>query len=104
MRKKQIENMLKDSPNDSFLHFALAKEYEKEEAWEDAMREYEFIVQNDPEYVGVYYHLAHVAIELEKPSEYIQKVFDDGIAISTNQHDLHAKAELQNAKTNWELS
>ena len=96
--------MLKNAPKDSFLHFALAKEYEKENNYENAIKEYEWIVENDPQYVGVYYHLAHAAIEIEKDSEYILKVFDDGISISSEQKDLHAKAELQNAKLNWEIS
>ncbi len=104
MRKKHIEEMLKDSPKDSFLHFALAKELEKEKNLEEAVNEYEWIVDNDPEYVGVYYHLAHLAIDLEKDTTYIEKVFNEGITIAQSQNDLHAKAELQNAKLNWEIS
>lgn len=104
MRKKHIQEMLQESPNDSFLHFALAKEFEKEKDYDQAISEYEWIVSNDPEYVGVYYHLAHAAIEIEKEESYIIKIFEDGISVADNQRDLHAKAELQNAKINWEIS
>lgn len=104
MRKTHILNMLKDSPNDSFLHFALAKEHEKEDDFEAAVEEYEWIVENDPAYVGVYYHLAHAAIEIEKEDRYIEKVFSQGIQTADKQSDQHAKAELQNAKMNWEIS
>ncbi len=103
MRKQHITNMLDESPQDSFLHFALAKEYEKEDNYEQAVSEYKWIVENDPEYVGVYYHLAHAAIELELESEYIESIFNNGISIAKGQNDQHAKAELQNAKMNWEI-
>ena len=103
MRKERITSMLAESPNDSFLHFAMAKEWEKEENFEKAIAEYEWIVQNDPSYVGVYYHLAHAAIEMEMEENYIAKVFTDGINVALSQNDQHAKAELQNAKVNWEI-
>jgi len=103
MRKERIKAMLVESPNDSFLHFAMAKEWEKEEDFMAAVEEYEWIVTNDPQYVGVYYHLAHAAIELEKEDDYISKVFTDGIKMAQGQNDQHAKAELQNAKMNWEI-
>lgn len=103
MRKDRIKEMLVESPNDSFLHFALAKEHEKEEDFEQAIEEYEFIMQADPKYVGLYYHLAAAAIEMDKDPDYIKAIYEKGIEIANDQKDQHSVAELKNAYVNWEM-
>lgn len=103
MRMDRIKQMLEESPNDSFLHFALAKEYEKIDDFENAIVEYEFILKEEPEYVGLYYHLAAAATEIEKEEDYIKAIYEKGINIAQEQNDQHSLAELRNAFTNWEL-
>ena len=56
-RKDQILNYLKENPNDSFLLFGLAKEYEKEGNNSEAIKLYIKIRELDANYVGLYYHL-----------------------------------------------
>ncbi len=102
-RKDQIISMLKDEPTSSFLHFALAKEYEKLNDFEEAIKEYEWIRTHDQEYVGMYYHLAAAAIEMDKDEAYIEAVFKEGEAYAQKLGDQHAFAELQNAHMNWEI-
>ena len=103
MRKDRILNMLEASPKDSFLHFALAKEYENEENWAKAIEEYEWIRSNEPKYVGMYYHLGAAAIEDEREETYIREAYEQGITIAKEQKDNHALAELQNSFMNWEM-
>lgn len=103
MRLNMIQDMLEESPEDTFLHFALAKEYEKMGEHNKALIPYEWIRENDPDYVGMYYHLAAVAIELDKPAEYIVKAFEEGVACANKLGDHHALAELKNAYMNWEM-
>lgn len=103
MRKQRIIEMLQESPLDSFLHFALAKEHEKEENWIDAIECYEWIRNHDENYVGLYYHLAAAAIEIEKDPTYITDVFLQGENIALKINDQHALAELKNSKMNWEM-
>ena len=50
--------MLKENPKDSFLCHALALEYIKIGNDGDARRLFESIVENEPNYIGTYYHLA----------------------------------------------
>ena len=57
-RFKQIQKMLIENPEDSFLRFALAKEYEKKSEWIQSIELYIKIVESDPDYIGAYYHLA----------------------------------------------
>jgi len=46
-RLEQIKNFLKQSPNDSFLKYALAKEYEKLGELSTAISTYESLVDSD---------------------------------------------------------
>lgn len=52
-----LAKRVKDHPNDSFSKFALALEIIKIDRRKSAVVLFEDIVQNDPNYVGVYYHL-----------------------------------------------
>lgn len=103
MRKKRILDMMKQQPNDAFLHFALAKEFEKESDWEKAISYYEWIRKNEPTYVGMYYHLGAAAIEHELDSEYIDEIYQAGMEMAKSQSDQHALSELQNAYMNWQM-
>lgn len=102
-RKAQILEMLADNPKDSFLLFALAKEHEKEDNWENAIEEYEKIAENDPEYLGRYFHHAAALIEIEGEESEIKEIYRQGIELANDTQDHHAKAELQNAFMNWEM-
>ena len=102
-RKENIKTMLKDDPKSSFLHFALAKEFENEDNFAEAINEYEWIRSNDADYVGMYYHLAAAAIEDEREEEFIETVFKEGKECATKLKDQHALAELQNSYVNWDL-
>ena len=57
-RLKQLQGFLENSPNDSFLLFAIAKEYEGLGQDEQALEHYLLLTQTDPGYIGTYYHLA----------------------------------------------
>ena len=47
-RLDQIKQMLSEDAKNSFLNFALAKEYESQSNYTMAIEHYEFIRQNDP--------------------------------------------------------
>lgn len=96
-RKAQIEALLADSPNDAFLRFALAKEYEKEGAAAGARDVYQELVADQPEYVGTYYHLGKILEQLGEPAA-AWKVYSDGIAIAKKLGETHAMRELAGAR------
>lgn len=101
-RKEQLLQMLKDDPQNSFLLFALAKEYEGEAEWKDAIKQYTVLMNADPDYVGLYYHLAKAHEEIEQTEDAIA-AYDAGIAVATRLSDLHALSELKGARMNLEL-
>ena len=98
----QLKEMLADDPKDSFLCFAIAKEHEKLGNLEEALEMYLVLKGNDPEYVGLYYHLGQL-YEILEQHENALKVYDEGIQIAKKQSDFHALSELNGVKTNLEM-
>ncbi len=98
-RLQQLLSMLKNSPNDSFLNFAVAKEYEGSNDDKNAFKFYLQLVENDSNYVGTYYHLG----KLYEKSEDFEKAFStykEGMKVAKSQNDQHAFNELAEAKLN----
>ncbi len=96
-RLNKIKNFLKQSPNDSFLIYALAKEHEKLGDLSTAISTYESLVESDPDYVGTYYHLGK-AYELQNDFPKALEIYEKGMAIAKEIGDKHALSELAGAK------
>lgn len=96
-RLEQLQSLLADSPQDSFLLFAVAKEFESQGNDEQARAHYEQLRRADPDYIGLYYHLGKL---LERQSDLAGAVavYRDGIDRARSAGDLHAMSELAGAK------
>ena len=101
-RLHQLKTMLEDDPKDSFLLFAVAKEYEKLGDLEHALDTFIKLKDLDAEYVGLYYHLGQLYQELDE-NDKAMEVYNEGIQIAKKQSDFHALSELNNVKTNLEM-
>lgn len=101
-RLEQLKEMLEASPTDSFLLFALAKEFEKIGELEHALEKYQFLIAHDVQYVGAYYHLGKLLERKEAMNEAL-KIYTQGIQIAKDQRDEHAARELATAKLNLEM-
>ena len=101
-KMERIKSMLKDQPNDAFLLFALAKEYEYLNNWNEAINGYQNLLEHHPFYTGAFYHLANALLQEDRIEE-AKECYEKGIAICRQQGDLHALSELQNAYTNFEM-
>lgn len=101
-RLSQLQAMLSESPNDSFLLFAIAKEYENMQDQEQALQHYLQLVENDPAYVGTYYHLAKLYEKIENPEKALE-AYAQGMEVARRAHDQHALSELSTAKLNLEM-
>lgn len=101
-RLAQLLELMKTDPDSPFLLFAVAKEYEGIGDNEKALEYYSSLLEREPEYTGTYYHYAGLLMKNERYEEGYS-VYDQGIEICRKLNDLHALAELQNAKLNWEL-
>jgi len=101
-RIQQLEALLEADKTDSFLLFALAKEHEKIEDFDKAIEIFEDLHKSDPDYIGLYYHLATLYHECSL-SEKAINICSIGINICKTEGDSHALAELQNLKMNIEI-
>lgn len=93
---KQLALNIKKNPNDSFSKFALALELLKREQVSKAILLFESILKQDPEYLGVYYHLG----KLYQQTGNVQKageLFNNGITLAEEQNNSRTKSELLEA-------
>lgn len=96
-RLQQLLHLLTESPEDSFLTFAVAKEYEGAGDDEQARDYYLRLVENDPAYVGVYYHLGKL-YERQGAIRDAFRTYRQGIDAARRAGDQHALSELAGAK------
>jgi len=91
-----LKGFLEENPNDSFSRYALALEYAKLERNDDALREFESVKKNDPDYVATYYQLGQLHQKMGQPHE-AEKTFRTGITVAAKAGDEHTRSELEAA-------
>ena len=101
-RLSSLLDLLNEDPDDGFLIFAIAKEYEGMENNEKAIAYLNELKEKQADYVGLYYHLAALYVK-EEEEEKAMEIYDEGIKIAEKLKDLHALSELKSAKLNLEL-
>ncbi|MEC3880369.1 tetratricopeptide repeat protein [Parapedobacter sp. 10938] len=95
-RLQQLIEFLKESPGDPFLTYALATEYLKLQQTDEALRHYEALVNDHPDYVGTYYHLGKLYEALGRKADAVI-TYEKGMQAARNKRDMHALSELQGA-------
>ena len=94
-RKQQLLEFLAQSPNDSFLKFALALEFIKAGDDDSALVYFKDIITHDPDYTGTYYHLGKL-YQRKNDHSLARQTLMDGID-RTKEKDPHTYAELRQA-------
>ncbi|MBC7777602.1 MAG: tetratricopeptide repeat protein [Phycisphaerae bacterium] len=100
-RLQYLNKLLEASPNDSFVLFALAKEYEGVGDDTQSLSFYLRLKEADPTYIGTYYHLGKL-FERQEDFQNAILTYKQGIEISRKAGDRHAMSELQGALLNLE--
>jgi tetratricopeptide (TPR) repeat protein len=95
-RLEQLLQFYEDDPDDAFTRFALAREYLKRGETQKALSFFEELREDDPEYVGTYYHLGKLYEKLDRPDD-AEATYEAGIGQAEKQRDQHARSELQDA-------
>ncbi len=93
----QLTELLKESPNEPFILFAIAKEYENMPDHKQALQFYLQLQSVDPNYVGLYYHLGKLYEILEQPAKAFE-TYTTGMNVARKQGDQHALSELAGAR------
>jgi len=97
-----IQLHIKENPNDPFLQYALAKELEKNQRTQAALKQYQKLMVLFPDYLGAYYHYASLLAE-EQQTEKALEISQLGIQLAEKQKDEHSKSELMSLKMNIEI-
>jgi len=93
---KKLALNIKKNPKDSFSKFALALELLKREQVTKAILLFESILEQEPDYLGVYYHLGKLYQQtgnVQKASE----LFTKGIQLAEEKNNSRTKSELSEA-------
>ena len=100
-RLPYLLQLLESSPADSFVLFAVAKEYEGTGDTANALEFYQRLRNADPGYVGLYYHLGKL---FEQGQDFGNAIstYKQGIEVARKASDFHALSELQGALLNLE--
>jgi len=93
-RLEQLNQLLTESPNDSFVLFAIAKEYLNLGELQSALSFFQRLEQTDPDYVGMYLHFGRLKIQ-QGNLDSAKELFLKGIAIADKLKDAHAASELR---------
>ena len=100
-RLAYLQKLSDEDPEDSFLVYAIAKEWEKLNLVK-ASEIFEQLKIKDANYTGLYYQLGKI---YEQMGLFVNasKIYQEGILIAKSQSDFHTVAELTSAKTNLEI-
>lgn len=93
---KQLARQIKNNPGDSFSKFALALEFRKEGEFKKARILFEDILSNDPDYVGVYYHLGKLYEATDRLDD-AKELYEKGITVADEQNETRTEKELNEA-------
>jgi tetratricopeptide (TPR) repeat protein len=98
-RLDKLFSFLEAQPDDAFLLFAIAKEYESAGDDVNALDFYQKLQQTTPQYVGLYYHLGKLFERKGEPQNALS-TYKLGIDVAQKERDFHALSELKGAKMN----
>lgn len=95
-RLVKLLEFLESDPNDPFVLYALATEYNTSNDTEKALEYYLKLIADHPDYVGTYYHLGKLYQKLGN-AEQALVIYQQGMVAARNKRDMHAFSELQGA-------
>ena len=96
-RLEQLFKYLGDSPDDSFILFAIAKEYEGAGNEQEALAYYLRLGSGHPNYVGTYYHLGKLYERIGDEGGAV-RAYSEGMMVAKKEGDRHAFSELAGAR------
>lgn len=95
-RIAKLKEFLTANPTDAFLNHALALEYVKIGDDNEARRIFETLLDQNPAYVGSYYHLAKL-LERQGQTGLAISCYEKGMEAAKKADDRHALGELRSA-------
>jgi len=100
---EQLLALKMENPDDPFILYALAMEYQKINSFETAESYYQILINEHPQYGGTYYHYAQL-LEFMNNTNLAQSVYKKGLLVLKQKNDLHLYNELNEAYKNFKLN
>lgn len=98
-REALLREFIRDEPQNPFNFYALALEI-KEKDQQEALRLFDYLLENHPDYLPQYYASAHFFFEQNQIKK-AKEIFTSGIDLAKAQNEVKALRELQNAYQNF---
>jgi tetratricopeptide (TPR) repeat protein len=92
-RRQKIEAMLVAEPEDQFLRYSLAIEYDNESRYDESVSLFSRLIQDVPPHVPSYFRGAQLLARLDRAGE-ARQWLRSGIDEARRQGDLHAAGEM----------
>lgn len=92
-RREKIEALLKDEPQDQFLRYSLACEYDNEDRSEESLALFRGLIADQPPHVHGFFRGAQLLVKLDRIAE-ARTLLRDGIEVARQQNELHAAGEM----------
>lgn len=93
-RLAKLLDFYRNDSSDPFIKYALATEYVAINDFNTALVYFEDLIENNPDYVGTYYHLGGLYEKLGRKEDAV-KTYQRGMTVARAGRDNHAFAELQ---------
>lgn len=93
-RRQKLEALLAQSPDDSFLNYALAMQCSSEGDVPGAVERLDRLLERDPEYVPAYFQLAQIVVTRGE-SDRARQLLTRGIEMARRAGDQHAEGEMR---------
>jgi hypothetical protein len=92
-RREKIEAMLQAEPQDQFLRYSLACEYDNEDRTDESLALLQDLMADDPPHVHSFLRGAQLLVKLGR-NEDARTALRTGIEVARQQNELHAAAEM----------
>jgi tetratricopeptide (TPR) repeat protein len=92
-RRAKLEEMLKSSPDDPFLHYGLAMEHRTDGQLPEALACLTRAIECDANYVAAYFHQGQILAERGE-TEAARQILREGIRVARQSGDGHAAEEM----------
>ncbi len=92
-RREKIEAMLKDEPEDQFLRYSLACEFDNEDRSEESLALFRGLITDKPPHVHAFFRGAQLLVKLDQVTD-ARTMLRDGIEIARQQNEMHAAGEM----------
>jgi Flp pilus assembly protein TadD len=93
-RIDQITKMLESEPDDVFLNFTLGLELAKGERREQAVSQFQRVIELKSDYSAAYLAMARCLIDLDRRDE-ARTALEKGAAVAQEAGDLHARDQMK---------